>query len=133
MLLTQSKNRKENIFFLINFLHTSLTVVEEMKNYSYDFNVYQKCEFVQEHLHLKKSQQLQLSQLGVMIVASTRIVFELFQILQVCDCKGVKTCMCVSFEFQNVKLSLQNFETNFSVCCEVICFRYSPTVLFGNR
>ena len=42
-----------------------------------------RCEFVKENLNLKKSKRLQLSQLAVLVVASTRILFEGLQIIQV--------------------------------------------------
>ena len=54
-----------------------------MRNHSYNYSVYGNCQFVLENLHLEKSYLLRSSQLAVIVVATTRIIFEIIQIFQV--------------------------------------------------
>ena len=94
-----------------------------MKNNSYNYSVYGDCQFILENLHLKKSYWLRSSQLAVIIVATTRIIFEIIQIFQV-----------ISFT-SNTFISYQLILLDFYKWCldflgEFLIFSYIYSVLF---
>ena len=83
MLTILSKNHHVSWQINNHNILCSKTVLENMKNNSYNYSVYGDCQFVLENLHLEKSYWLRSSQVAVIIVATTRIIFEMIQIFQV--------------------------------------------------
>ena len=78
------------------------------EQYQEDAKVIEHCETIQKNLHVEKSAALLQSQWTVIIVASTRLLFELFQMFM------------VSFHFFNI------FHRQYcAVCDDGICEKNS--------
>ena len=73
------------------------------EQYQEDAKVIEHCETIQKNLHVEKSAALLQSQWTVIIVASTRLLFELFQMFM------------VSFYFLNISFHIC------AVCDDEIC------------
>ena len=75
-LISSSKNANQSF---IEWMKRNSSIEE----YQADAKVIEHCETIQKHLHVEKSGALLQSQWMVIIVAATRLLFELFQMFMV--------------------------------------------------